>query len=343
MFRRATPTIAIVLTSVAMLLAAPAAQADTSYDAEGERRARMAGEHLVGQPGPAVGLTTIDGSRIDLAELVGNKPVYLKFWATWCVPCFKQMPGFQKIHETMGDRIAVIAVNAGFGDDLKAVRDYVAKMGLTMPVAMDDGSLAAQLNLRVTPQHIVIGRDGRIAHIGHLDDGKLHAALERAIAPTEGKVAARPVSAGTKHFGVGDRVSGLDASGLDGKPVALGAGKARALVFFAPWCESYLAESRPATSKACARVREQADALSARGKVDWLGVSSGLWATEDDLKDYRRDTGTKLPLALDPKNALFRAFGVRDIPTVVLIDREGRVTRILGPDDTALDAALRGL
>jgi hypothetical protein len=50
-----------------------------------------------------------------------------------------------------------------------------------MPIAIDDGSLGAALNLRVTPQHVVIGRDGRILYVGHLDDGKLADALRRAV------------------------------------------------------------------------------------------------------------------------------------------------------------------
>src|SRR4051812_47217524 len=66
----------------------PAAAADP-----GEQRAIAAGAHTIGRPGPAISLTTIDGDTIDLAALYGARPVYLKFWATWCVPCREQMPG----------------------------------------------------------------------------------------------------------------------------------------------------------------------------------------------------------------------------------------------------------
>src|SRR5690606_7879728 len=66
------------------------AHADGNLDDEGERRARTAGASLIGRPGPVAVLETIDGTKIDLAELYGKKPVYLKFWATWCVPCRQQ-------------------------------------------------------------------------------------------------------------------------------------------------------------------------------------------------------------------------------------------------------------
>ncbi len=56
--------------------------------------AETAGAPLIGKYAPSITLKTIDGKSIDLAEFYGKKPVYLKFWATWCVPCRQQMPHF---------------------------------------------------------------------------------------------------------------------------------------------------------------------------------------------------------------------------------------------------------
>lgn len=321
------------------------ALADDTVD-EGERRAQQAGASLIGKPGPEAVLKTIDGETIDLSQLYGKKPVYLKFWATWCVPCRQQMPGFEEVQQTLGEDIQVIAVNTGFTDDLESVRAYRQELGLTMPIVVDDGSLAAQLNLRVTPQHVLIGRDGRIAHVGHLDDPQLHAALKRIREATGSTVATSPndTADAARRFEAGDQVDGLRLTTLDGTEVALGQGSTpRALVFFAPWCEPYLAESRPQTSQACQRVRQEANELAARGGVEWLGISSGLWTSREDLQDYQKTTDIHLPLALDEDDALFRAFGVRDIPSVVLLDAQGRVARVLTPQDTHLAEALDGI
>ena len=148
----------------ALLVSLSTVPAHAGEAGSGASRAKLAGKALIGQPGPAAILQTIDGQRIDLASYYGKKPVYLKFWATWCVPCREQMPAFEKAFQQYGDKLAVVAVNAGYSDTETEVKSYRAQHGLHMPIVIDDGSLAASLNLRVTPQHIVIGRDGRIQH-----------------------------------------------------------------------------------------------------------------------------------------------------------------------------------
>ena len=134
----------------------------------GQQRAVAAGRSLVGTPAPRLRLTTIDGQTIDLGKLYGRKAVYLKFWATWCVPCREQMPHFERTFERAGSDLAVIAVDVGFEDSVEQVRKYRREMGLKMPIVFDtDGTLGEAFRLRVTPQHVVIGRDGRIAFVGH--------------------------------------------------------------------------------------------------------------------------------------------------------------------------------
>src|SRR5262249_34243704 len=117
----------------------------------------------------------------------------------------------------------------------------------------------------------------------------------------------------------------------------------RALVFFSPWCESYLAKSRPAASQACRNMREEVNALAPGSNVQWLGVASGLWATSKDLAEYEKDPGTTIPLTLDADGKLFRSFGVRSVPTVILIDAQGRITRRIEPTERDLKQAVASL
>lgn len=309
---------------------------------DGATRAAKAGRSLIGQPAPGASLTTLDGRRIDLARLYGKKPVLLKFWATWCAPCREQMPGFAKLHQKYGKRIDIVAVNAGFSETEADVRSYVAKHRLAMLVAIDDGSLGRSLNLRVTPQHVLVGVDGRIRHVGHLQDAQLDAALDKAIAETPAPSLAGALAGSARTYRVGDRVAPISLSTTDGKPVSVGAGgKPQALVFFSPWCESYLRETRPAISQACRRVREASERLARDGRADWVGISAPLWATAGELADYGKEHAVTMPLALDASGEVFAAFGVRAIPSVVLLDGDGRVARVVGPGEPGLEQALK--
>jgi peroxiredoxin len=297
---------------------------------DGRQRARRVGQKLVGQPGPSATLTTIDGQRIDLAALYGRQPVYLKFWATWCKPCREQSPGFEQLYQKYGKRIAVVAVNTGYSETEADVRAFRSQYGLHMPVVIDDGSLGGQLNLRVTPQHVVIDANGRIVHVGHLDDQALHDALERVAATpaSAGAIPLAPQNAAPAAFKVGDQVSGISVTTMAGKTIAIGAGKPRALVFFSPWCESYLRDTRPATASACERVRRETERLSRDRSVEWVGISSPLWPSRAELADYAKEKRTTIPLALDRNGDIFRAFGVRQIPTVVMLDAQGRISKV---------------
>ena len=312
--------------------------ASAEEDAEsGQGRALEAGRALVGKPAPAAVLRTIDGDTIDLSTIYGRKPVYLKFWATWCIPCREQMPGFKADHEKFRDRIVTLAVNTGFNDSDAAVRDYRREHGLSMPIAMDDGSLGAALNLRVTPQHVVVGRDGRILYVGHLDDDRLDAALRQAVAQAPAGIASVAVAAAPASLDPAlARVAGFPLSG----PV--GDRRPRVLVFFSPWCESYYQESRPELSEACRRTRMDVKRLAGTVDARWLGIASGLWTSAKDFNDYESDKDAyRIPLHLDSSGAAFRAYGVRDVPTVIILDAEGRIARRLGPNDRDLSAAVR--
>ncbi|HET9399075.1 MAG TPA: TlpA disulfide reductase family protein [Sphingomicrobium sp.] len=350
MRKRLVPALALTLLAVACNDApgnslATVTDSNSPNDPEsGQGRALEAGRVLIGKAAPAADLRTIDGQSIDLAEAYGRKPVYLKFWATWCIPCRQQMPGFESDFQEYRDRILTIAVNTGFNDSEDAIRQYRLRHGLSMPIAIDDGSLGEALNLRVTPQHVVIGRSGRVLYVGHEEDAGLRDALERAIAePPSSVPVARHVQ--RKGYKVGDMLNHVDpslekAAGFELSGSSLD-GKARVLMFFSPWCESYLKESRPKQAAACSRVRNQVNQLAKSGGPRFVGISSGLWSSAKDLADYRASKGLVIPVHLDADGRLFRSFGVQEVPTLIVIDATGRVARRIGPTDEDLNVALR--
>jgi thiol-disulfide isomerase/thioredoxin len=329
---------------VTSLIVAPSLSAGATR-VTGQERAEAVGRGLVGSLAPKLVLKTIDGSEIDLGTLYGKKAVYLEFWATWCIPCREQMPHLEHTYQTAGPDLAVIAINAGFNDTLEDVNTYRRKLGITMPIVIDDGRLGEALHLRVTPQHIVIGRDGRIQYVGHLADERLDAALLAARTPqsTQPRSAAVAAPGDTARYGVGDRLPDISAVTLEGHTFRGrdSGDRPTVLVFMSPWCESYLATSRPAVSTRCRQVRKQIDSLTTGIQARWLGIASGLWATKEDLSAYKGQYKTKIPLAVDESGVWFRSFRIMNVPTVLIGDADGKIVRRIEGFDAGLPGELK--
>ena len=84
---------------------------------------------------PDLKITTLDGKPFDLAAERG-KWVVVNYWATWCVPCIKEMPdisAFVKNHKN------VTAIGLAFEDtDAKEIRAFLAKHPVVYPIAQVD-------------------------------------------------------------------------------------------------------------------------------------------------------------------------------------------------------------
>jgi thiol-disulfide isomerase/thioredoxin len=314
------------------------AATNTAYET-GDQRAEDAGRNLIGERAPPLKLRTIDGKTIDLAKSLGGKPVYLKFWATWCVPCREQMPHFEHAYETLGNDVEVVAINTNFNETPGGVKAYRAAHGLKMPIVMDDGRLGSALNLRVTPTHVLIDRTGHIVYVGHSADAKLDAALQRlrtstpetvpALDKTAAPVTATPPT--SAQTSTGETFPFADPQDR----------RETALVFFAPWCEDYLKDAQPAASRQCKSIREQADQLAAAGDVRLIGIASGLWTNARDVRDYEAKNRVRIPITLDASGDIFRSFHVRRFPTLVILGPDGREkTRYTGEAAVAASKSL---
>ena len=56
-------------------------------------------------------IKNITGEEEFKAEIAGEVPVLVDFWATWCNPCKMQSPILHEFAEEMGDKIKVLKVD----------------------------------------------------------------------------------------------------------------------------------------------------------------------------------------------------------------------------------------
>jgi thiol-disulfide isomerase/thioredoxin len=112
---------------------------------------------------PAVSFKTLDGAVVGLDSFHG-RPLVLNFWATWCVPCVKELPQLEQLAASQpAHGVAVIAVSADRGG-AAAVRPFLARHPLThLQILLDPGSDAVHLLGTVGfPTTLIIDAAGRV-------------------------------------------------------------------------------------------------------------------------------------------------------------------------------------
>ena len=80
-----------------------------------------------GEVAPATEFTDPSGKKVSIASFKG-KPVLLNLWATWCIPCIKEMPTLDTLASAKGDSLQLLTVS----QDLKgkeSVDPFFAKAG----------------------------------------------------------------------------------------------------------------------------------------------------------------------------------------------------------------------
>jgi len=117
------------------------------------------GEH---PPAPDFTLSTPSGASLSLAELRG-KVVLLNFWATWCVPCRKEMPAIEALYQRYKDRgLEVVAISL---DKLAAapVEAFVQEVGVTYRIVLDPTwATARTYGVRGLPATFLLDRAGNV-------------------------------------------------------------------------------------------------------------------------------------------------------------------------------------
>lgn len=256
-------------------------------------------------------ISLITKQTTSLAEYKDKRPVYLKFWATWCQPCMKEMPHFQHVHSQYGEAIEVIGVNLGVNDDLEAVQQVITKFGLTMPLAMDkSGDLAQAFKMIGTPYHLLFDQNMNLVHRGHKASESLNNKLDLLAQSETVDSLDKRVLAETE----------MDIN------IDLDDGKLHALFFTATWCDWYLKDTRPQVSQSCIKAQNAINAFANEyTEIVWQGVVSRLWTGEKDLAEYQKKYLISHQLVIDKSNRLFHQYLIKQLPTLVLV-KDGKVS-----------------
>jgi thiol-disulfide isomerase/thioredoxin len=95
----------------------------------------------VGSRLPEFSVKDFQGREISSADLRG-KVVLIDFWATWCQPCKKEMPGYQELLDRYGSKgFAVIGFKFDTMADTEDPASFARKIGVRYPLAVASDEL----------------------------------------------------------------------------------------------------------------------------------------------------------------------------------------------------------
>jgi len=123
------------------------------------------------------------GAPVNLRDVKG--PAVINVWASWCPPCRKELPAFQRLSERADGRFQVIGVNSR--DSRGGAQSIGEDYGVGFPMLLDQGdAFQRALERNAFPLTVLVDADGRIRHT----------------APTRALAAARLAALLQRHLGV---------------------------------------------------------------------------------------------------------------------------------------------
>lgn len=134
--------------------------------------------HAVDEPfNYDVAFKDLSGAEVRLADYRG-KPLVINFWATWCIPCQREMPQLVALASQYRESgVAILGISVDDGpDEMKA---FAKQFGVTYPLLVGRDDVPAAESIGYTgllPTTIFVSASGRVRGrlIGGASDDVFH-------------------------------------------------------------------------------------------------------------------------------------------------------------------------
>jgi thiol-disulfide isomerase/thioredoxin len=145
------------------------------------------------RPLPELHFTDGGGRKLTLVVFRG-RVVLLNLWATWCVPCRKEMPALDRLQARLGSPAFEVVALSIDQKGLSTVQPFYKELGLkALRIYLDrSGEAAFELHAPGLPTSLVIDRQGRevdrVVGPADWDSPQVEAVIRKYLAESEAAI-----------------------------------------------------------------------------------------------------------------------------------------------------------
>ena len=131
---------------------------------------------------PAVTIEDLDGKPVDLATVIGKKPVLVEFWATWCPQCERLFPRMEAAHTRYGKDVEFVVIAVAVNQSQRSIRRHLERHPMPFRVLWDTQGRATRAFQAYTTSYVVVlDAAGKAVYTGTGPDQDIEAAVGRAV------------------------------------------------------------------------------------------------------------------------------------------------------------------
>lgn len=116
---------------------------------------------------PSIELTTLNGKKVNLQEYAnGDNLTIISLWATWCVPCLKELDAISEVYEDWQDEteVELIAISIDDSRTIKRVKPLINGKGWDYTILLDTNNNLKRAIGAVTVPLTFLVKDGKVVY-----------------------------------------------------------------------------------------------------------------------------------------------------------------------------------
>lgn len=129
-------------------------------------------------------LVDLDGKQVELNKIIGDGPILISFWATWCKPCLEELNEYQKIYNDLKSKgFKMLAISTDNEKTVAKVKPFIKSKNYNFTVLLDTNSeVARKYYAQQIPYTVLLDKSGSIiySHLGYMkgDEKKVRSLIE---------------------------------------------------------------------------------------------------------------------------------------------------------------------